>query len=415
MGFGRLSEPAIVIVGAGHAGTAAAIALRECGWQGSVVLIGNEPLQPYERPPLSKAILLEQADAEPKLLLPPQRLEELAIAYLQSRSVISIDRAAHTITLSGGARLTYERLLLATGARPRSLTVPTADGSRVATLRTYADALFVRRYIGQGSKLVVIGGGFIGLEVAATAVSRGASVTVIETGHRLLTRAVPAPMAELIKIKHQRSGVRIEIGAAVERVDAVEGQSKVILTDGRILLADLVVVGIGAVPNVELAQAAGLSLDNGIALDEMLATSDPDIFGAGDCCSFPHSLYGERIRLEAWRNAHRQGMVAAANMLGENRVYDDVPWFWSDQYDETLQITGRCREEDLAITRNLGAKGQIVFYLAPDGRLVGACGFGSLGAIAKEIRFAEMLIGRQVSPSPEALADQAVNTKSLLI
>lgn len=405
---------AIVIVGGGHAGTAAAITLRQGGWQGAIMLIGKESLLPYERPPLSKAMLLEQADPGPKLLLAPERLEELSIGYLQNRSVVSIDRATRTVTLSDGARLVYERLLLATGARPRNLSIPIAEGCRTSTLRTYADALAIRRFAAQGSEVVVIGGGFIGLEVAASAMTRGASVTVIEAGPRLLTRAVPAAMAELIKTKHERSGVRIETGAIVERIDALEGQSKVILSDGRTYLADLVVVGIGAVPNVELAQVAGLAVHNGIAVDEMLVTSDPYIFAAGDCCSFPHRIYGERIRLEAWRNAQRQGAAAAANILGANRPYDDVPWFWSDQYDETLQIAGHYREEYFPIARNLGAKGQLLFYMSADGRLVAACGFGSLGAIAKQIRFAEILIGRRVTPQAEALADPAVSIKSLL-
>ncbi|MCA6120008.1 FAD-dependent oxidoreductase [Bradyrhizobium sp. WSM 1738] len=405
----------MVIVGAGEAGTAAAVALRECGWRGPVILIGNEVMLPYERPPLSKAILVEEMNPGPKLLVTPERLAELAIDYLQGRNVEWIDRAAHTVTLSDGAQLAYERLLLTTGARPRKLSVPVAPESRIATLRTYADALAIRQIIRRGCEVVVIGGGFIGLEVAASAVSRGASVTVVEAGPRLLTRAVPAPVAELIRAKHERAGVRIESGAMVEGIDAHEGRSKVVLADGRTHLADLVLVGIGVVPNVELAQAAGLAVDNGIALDETLTTSDPHVFAAGDCCSFPHRLYGARMRLEAWRNAWQQGAAAAANMLGANRPYENVPWFWSDQYDETLQIAGLCREENVPVARNLGAKGHLFFYLAADGRLVAACAFGSLGAIAKEIRLAEIMIVRGLAPKAEALANPAVNIKSLLI
>lgn len=409
------NERAIVIVGAGEAGTAAAVALREeGGWRGQIVLIGNEPVLPYERPPLSKAILIESAHSGPKLLVTPERLAELRIDYLQGRSAESIDRAAQTVILSNGAQLPYERLLLTTGARPRELDVPISTGSRVAMLRTYADALAIRQMISPGREVVVIGGGFIGLEVAASAVSRGASVTVIEAGPRLLTRAVPAPMAELIKAKHKRSGVRIETDAMAARIDTKDGRSKIVLADGRTYLADLVLVGVGAVPNVELAQAAKLAVHNGIVVDETLVTSDPHIFAAGDCCSFPHHLYGASVRLEAWRNARRQGTVAAANMLGANRPYQDVPWFWSDQYDETLQIAGLCREGDVPVARDLGANGQLFFYLAANGRLAAACGFGRLGTIAKEIRFAEVMISRQLAPKAEALADPAVNLKSLL-
>lgn len=404
----------MVIVGAGQAGTAAAIALREGGWRGPVVLIGDENMLPYERPPLSKAILIEEMEPGPKLLVTPERLAELKIDYLAGRNVESIDRATHKVTFSDGARLAYERLLLTTGARPRKLSIPAATGSGVATLRTYADALAIRQIIGRGCEVAIIGGGFIGLEVAASAVSRGASVTVFEAAPRLLTRAVPAPMAELIKAKHERSGVRIETNAMVERIDAKQAGSKIMLADGRTQIADLVVVGVGAVPNVELAQAARLAVQNGIVVNDTLITSDPHIFAAGDCCSFPHHLYGERIRLEAWRNAQRQGAVAAANMLGANRPYEDVPWFWSDQYDETLQIAGLCSEEDVPVARKLSTNGQLFFYLAPSGRLVAACGFGSLGAIAKEIRFAEIMISRRLAPKAAALADPAVSMKSLL-
>jgi 3-phenylpropionate/trans-cinnamate dioxygenase ferredoxin reductase subunit len=404
----------IVIVGAGEAGTAAAIAVREGGWTGRVVLIGNETLLPYERPPLSKSTLVEETNTEPKLIVTAARLAESGIEFLNGREVVSIDRVENMVILSDDARIPYHRLLLATGARARKLSVPIAEGATVATLRTHEDAMGIRQIIGEGCQVVVIGGGFIGLEVAASAAVRGASVTVIEAGSRLLTRAVPVAVAELIRSKHERSGVRIEIGATVERIDFIEGRSNVVLASGQSHPADLVIVGIGAVPNVEMAQAAGLSIDNGVLADDTLATSDPNVFAAGDCCSFPHSLYGRRIRLEAWRNAQRQGAAAAASILGEARPYADVPWFWSDQYDETLQIVGLCDSGQVQIVRDLGTKGQLFYYLAGDGRLVSACGFGSLGAVAKEIRVAEMMISRRMSPDVHALADPTRNLKSLL-
>lgn len=315
----------IAIVGAGEAGTAAALALRERGWEESVVLIGNESSLPYERPPLSKAVLVDETRPGPKTIVTSERLSELKIDYRHGCEVVSIDRTASMVILSNGAKIGYHRLLLATGARPRDLNVPIAEGSRVATLRSYEDATRLRELIGQGCEMAVIGGGFIGLEVAASSILRGASVIVFEAGSRILSRAVPVGIAELIRAKHERSGVRIETTAVVERIELCEGRSCVVLAGGQRHLADLVIVGVGATPNVELAQAAGLAVDNGIALDEMLATSDPRVFAAGDCCSFPHRLYGKRIRLEAWRNAQRQGVIAAANMVGEDRPYDDLP------------------------------------------------------------------------------------------
>lgn len=415
-GLVRMSnEQAMIIVGAGAAGTAAAIALREGGWEGPVVLIGSEDQPPYERPPLSKATLVANTDPGPTVLVTPERLAELGITYLAGRTVMAIDRPAKALALTDGARIHYHRLLLATGARPRTLSIPVANGSRTATLRTYADAMNIRKAIGPKCEIVVVGGGFIGLEVAASAVSRGAAVTVIEAGPRLLARAVPEAAAEIIKLRHERSGVRFETGAIVQRIDAACGRSNVVLASGLIYPADLVIVGVGAVPNVELAHMSGLAIGNGIAVDETLATSDPDVFAAGDCCSFPHSLYGGRIRLEAWRNAQRQGAAAAGNMLGANRPYDEIPWFWSDQYDQTLQVVGLCRQGDIPVSRDLGDRGQLVFHLSADQRLVAACGFGSLSAIAKEIRFAEMMIRKGLSPKVEALADPGINLKSLLV
>lgn len=306
-----------------------------------MVLIGNEAMLPYERPPLSKANLIEETESGPKLIIARGLLKELGVEYVQGRKVIAIERAAHTVSLSDGTRFSYERLLLATGAHARNLSIPIDEGSRVATLRSYADALFLRRIIGRGRQVVVVGGGLIGLEVAASAVSRGASVTVIEAGPRLLARAAPEAMAALIKAKHEHCGVRVETDASLQRVETAEGRSRAVLADGRTFLADLVVVGIGAAPNVELAQAAGLVIDNGVSLDERLATSDPDIYGAGDCCSFPHPRYKKRLRVEAWRSAQQQGAAAAANMLGAGCPYEKIPWFWSDQYDQTLQVAGQ--------------------------------------------------------------------------
>ncbi|KUM24020.1 ferredoxin reductase [Mesorhizobium loti] len=409
------SDRAMVIVGAGEAGTAAAVALRENGWTGPVALIGNETSFPYERPPLSKSVLIEDEVPAPKFLIASERLVELAIDYHQGHFVDAIDRASRTVTLSGGKSLAYERMLMATGARPRALNVPIGKGCKLASLRTYTDALAIRTAIKPGSKVVIIGGGFIGLEVAASAVSKGANVAVLEAGPRLLMRAVPAGIAERIRAKHENAGVCVKVSSAVVGVEPAEGRSSVVLADGQRHLADLVLVGVGATPNTELAQAAGLAIDNGIATQETLATSDPDIFAAGDCCSFVHGLYGKRIRLEVWRNAWQQGAAAAANMLGANTPYQHVPWFWSEQYDETLQIAGICSDGNTPICRDLSEKGQIHFYVADDGHVVAACGFGSLSAIAKEIRVSEAMIAKRLAPSASALADAAIALKSLMV
>lgn len=388
---------AMLIAGAGEAGTAAALTLRQEGWAGPVLLVSDETLWPYQRPPLSKSTLIESDDLAPKPIVSKEQLADANITALSGRAVCSIDRKVHRVRLSSGETVAYDRLLLAAGARPRTLGWPAHP--RIKTLRTHADALGIRENIRRGAVVAVVGGGFIGLEVAASAASLGASAIVLEAGPQILMRAVPGNMATIIRREHEAAGVRIETGVRPAAVRTVGNDVHLVLSNKRTLAANLVVIGIGATPNSDLAAQAGLRIDNGIAVDETLATSDPDIFAAGDCCSFPHALYaGRRLRLEAWRNARRQGTHAAANMLGATEAYCDVPWFWSDQYDKTLQVAGICNPEDRIIQRCLGESAQASVHLDSEGRLVAACAFGRLDAVAKEIRFAEKAIAKRVKP-----------------
>jgi 3-phenylpropionate/trans-cinnamate dioxygenase ferredoxin reductase subunit len=343
-----------------------------------------------------------------------QRLQELRIAYEPGRKVASIDRRAKTISLSDGVTRLYVRLLLATGAVPRTLNVPIADTSRIATLRTHADATRIRTAITAGSTVAIVGGGFIGLEVAASAVRRGAAVAVIEAGPRILARAVPEAIARLIMAEHERHGVKFITGASIKGIENMDGKAAIRLSEETAIVVDIVVVGIGASPDVLLAQQAGLEVDNGVLVGPSIQTSDPDIYAAGDCCSFPHELYGKQIRLESWRNAERQGTLAGQNLAGTVRTYADVPWFWSDQYGLTLQVAGLVHDGDVAVMRDLEEKGKVLFHVSPGGKLVAACAFGSIGAIAKEIRFAEKLIAHGAILNVSDLSNPAVSLKSLV-
>jgi 3-phenylpropionate/trans-cinnamate dioxygenase ferredoxin reductase subunit len=291
------------------------------------------------------------------------------------------------------------------------LPLPWADGPTVATLRTLDDAARIRVALGPGRHLAVIGGGFIGLELAASARQLGAKVAVIEALPRLLTRGVPAEIAKVLHERHVAEGVSFHFGARITEIT----DPGVVLADGTVIRADLVVIGVGAIPNTELAVAAGLAIDNGIAVDATLATSDPDIFAAGDCCSFLQPLYdGRRVRLESWRSAQEQGALAARNMLGAAGPVSSVPWFWSDQYDLSLQIAGLAEGAVTHVRRELKDRTFVLFHLGPDGRLLAASGIGAGNAVAKDIRLAEMLIARRAHPDPAALADPVVNLKRLL-
>ena len=399
-----MAEP-MVIVGAGEAGARAALAFREEGYTGEVVLIGEEPHPAYERPPLSKAILTQEAEP---IVANGDRLEAVGVRCVAGVRADRIDRAGRRVALSDGTQVPYERLLIATGARARVLTIPGAE--QALSLRSFADALALRARLPTGAHLAVIGGGFIGLEVAASAVARGCRVTLVEAGPRLLGRGVPAEIAARVAARHRAAGVDIRTGVGIVRIDP---GPVVALADGTQIACDGVVAGIGATPEVALAQECGLAIENGVWVDATLRTDEAAIFAAGDCCSFPSALYnGRRLRLEAWRNAQEQGAVAAANMLGGGKAYDPVPWFWSDQYDEVLQVAGLPDEGVTAVRRE--ANGHLLFFhLDASGRLVAASGVGPM-AIAKDIKIAELLIAAQARPDPARLAQPDVRLRTLL-
>lgn len=405
----------MLIIGAGECGARAALALRDGGYDGPVALVGHEPHLPYERPPLSKDAMVCETEPSPKLVCERQFFVDRRIDCVTGTRAISIDRIARSITLADGRTLPYDKLLLTTGAMPRQLPLPGTDGSRCAYLRTHDDALRIRGALKPDSRIAILGGGFIGLEIAASARRRGARVTVIEALPRILTRGVPEEIACVIDARHRDEGVTLACGKGVSALRETASAIEIALSDGSSVAADLLIIGIGAVPVTDLAQKAGLAIENGIAVDDQLRTSDPDIYAAGDCCSFPLAIYGgRRVRLECWRNAQDQGALAARNMLGAGESASAVPWFWSDQYDLTLQIAGLPDEGKRAVRRDLSESAFILFHLASDGRLVAASGIARGNAVAKDIRLAEMLIAKGARPDPAALAQPQVKLKSLL-
>ena len=404
----------IVIVGAGECGARAASALRQKGFDGPIALIGAEHHLPYERPPLSKAVLIAD-DAPAKLVTDEKRLADEGISYHRGAQVASIDRDGKRALLGDGTSLAYDKLLLATGARPRKLE---RDGSEIAGivyLRTMDDCIALRHRLTPGSSLLVLGGGFLGLEIAATAAARGVRVTVIEAQPRIMMRGVPEAIAAVIAARHAAAGVEIVCGTAIAHIDAGASGAVVTLADGRSMSGDLLVASVGAIPNTELAAASGIVVSNGILVDPHLATSDPDIYAAGDCCAFPLASHDGRIvRLESWRSATDQAEIVAGNMMGERASYAAVPWFWSDQFELTLQVAGLADPTLVTVRRDLGDGAFILFHLDDAGRLLAASGIGPGGAVAREIRLAEMLIARRAQPDPLLLARPDAKLKAML-
>jgi 3-phenylpropionate/trans-cinnamate dioxygenase ferredoxin reductase subunit len=402
-----------VIIGAGECGARAAFALREKGFDGDVTLIGSESVPPYERPPLSKASA--DGSLDPKYIAALEKYGESRIHLVTGVTAHELNTSAKTLTLSNGQMISYDKLLLATGARARPLPGAPTDSEHIRSLRTHGDALALRRAMKPGMHIAIIGGGFIGLELAATARVLGADVTVAEGLERILKRGVPDDIAHVITERHRAEGVDVRCATTISSLTEEGGKGVVRLGNGKEIVADLVLVGIGAVPNTELASRAGIDIENGIAVDNHLRTSVPNVYAAGDCCSFPLEIYGgRRVRLESWRNAQEQGTLAAANMMGRDEPISAVPWFWSDQYDMTLQIAGLAEGAAKHLKRDLGQGAFILFHLDQEGRLLAASGIGRGNAVARDIRLAEMLIAARAHPDPEALVASNVKLKSLL-
>jgi 3-phenylpropionate/trans-cinnamate dioxygenase ferredoxin reductase component len=404
----------MVIIGAGHTGGRAAHMLRDAGWNGPITLVGTEAHPPYERPPLSKEILAGTKTAAECALFAPESYRERDIDLRLGTTAVEIRRDRREVLLSNGETVPYRRLLLATGAEPRRLKAPGGDMAGVHYLRDVVDSHALEARFQTGQRIVIVGGGFIGLEVAANAVTRGCAVTVIEAGPRLLMRAVPAPIEERMRARHREAGVDIRLG---RQVTAIEGDGHVAgvrLDDGEMVPCDTVLISIGVVPRTALAEAAGLAVDNGIVVDRTLRTEDRAIFAAGDACAFSHDLFGGHIRLESWKNAEEQGPLVARNMLGAAEECSAVPWMWSDQYEMTIQIAGLPDRATSSVERRLGPDAAVVFHLADDGRIVGTSGVGPNGVIGRAVRLGQMMIERSLYPDPIALADPSVNLKSLM-
>ena len=403
----------IVVIGGGECGTRAALALRVQGWDGPLSVVDSDPFAPYERPPLSKAALAEGAAMPPGTDAVIESLRSESVEFVYGH-VEAIDRRARRLLFEGRREVRYHRALLATGASASSLCIP--GGKHALHLRTWRDLLMLRDYLQPGAAVVIIGGGFLGLEIAASAALRGCFVTILERASRVLERLVPAPIASLVTARHRSEQVEIRCGAEIAALRRDGRRLAVEFRNADRSVADVVIAAVGARPNIELADAAALETAAGIIVDSHFATRDPSIFAAGDCCSFPLPFAGgERLRLESWRNAVDHGEAAAVALLGESRTYDAIPWFWSDQFDLTLQIAGIPSLGPLELVRVRDDGVEIRFGLTREGKLVSASAIGPTGSVAKDIRLAMHAIGGGSCPSQLDLTDAAIPLREVLL
>lgn len=405
-----------IIVGAGHAAGELATALREQGWQGRIVMIGEEPHLPYQRPPLSKAFLDGKVALDGLLLRSQAAYDKARVEIITNKRVNHIDRSTRTVMLSDGQVLPYAKLAIATGGRQRRL--PGADTQRAEAagnfhyLRTVDDALRIREQLRAGSRLVVVGGGYVGLEVAATAIKHGLHVTILEAAPRLLARVTSQEMSDFFASAHRKAGADVRLNAVVQGfIFAEDGKvSAVRCGDGTNIPADLVVAGVGLLPNTELAEAAGIAVDNGIIVDEYCRTNDSDVVALGDCANHPNAFLGRRLRLESVPNAVEQARTAAATLCGRSRPYQMVPWFWSDQYDLKLKSVGLCEGYDMVVLRGSMLTPSFALFYMNGKRIVAADTINR----PPDFLMAKRLVAEKLEVDLLKLADESVPLNSLL-
>ncbi len=400
-----------IIVGAGQAGCDLTSALRQMGYDGRIILIGDEQALPYRRPPLSKAYLSGDIGEEALYIKPQATYAKQNVEVRTGVRVTAIDRQAHTVTLDSGETLNYDKLVLATGGRARRLPLPGAEKPNVHYVRTIEDIKRMKEQFLPGRRLVIIGGGYIGLEAASVGIKKGLNVTLVEALPRLLARVTGPELSQYYDGVHRRHGVDIRLGAGVQ---ALEGDGElveaVVLQDGTRIPADLIIVGIGLIPNTELAEQAGLEVDNGVIVDLYTQTSDPDILAAGDCTNHDNGFLGRRLRLESVPNASEQARVAAANICGQKVPHAGVPWFWSDQYDLKLQMVGLNQGyEQVVIRGSMEADNFSAFYLK-DGVIIAVDTVNR----PQDFMVGKKLVAGRMKIDPAVLTDESVVLKTLV-
>jgi 3-phenylpropionate/trans-cinnamate dioxygenase ferredoxin reductase component len=396
-----LATPAFVIVGGGLAGATAAATLRSEGFEGKIVIIGDEPHIPYTRPPLSKAVLRGEMEEEKTWLRPPSWYEERDVDLRLGVAATSFDAATHTVELANGDEVPYDKLLLAMGGRPRTLDLPGADLPGVMTLRTLDDSWAIREHLSNGAPIVVVGAGFIGAEVAASARMMGCDVTMLEIAEIPMGRVLGPELGHQYAALHRERGVNLRTGVGIDAIEGDGRAQRVVASDGQVHDAAIVVIGVGLVPSVEMAEVAGLDTGNGVVVNECCETSAPDVYAVGDLANHPNPFLGRNIRVEHWQNAQHQAEAAAKNMLGKHHPFHEVPWVWSDQYEFNLQVVGLPDPGDDVVVRGEPETHEYSAFFLKDGKLRAALGVNR----PLDVRAARLMVQRSAEPDVEQLRD----------
>jgi 3-phenylpropionate/trans-cinnamate dioxygenase ferredoxin reductase subunit len=399
----------IVIAGAGHAAGQAVATLKQKKFGGRIVLIGEEDYLPYQRPPLSKKYLAGEMPAERLYFKPPAFYDDDSIDVRLGTRIDGLDRDSRRVRTADGETIAYDKLILTLGSRVRKVPVAGASLAGIHYLRNIADVDGIRADLAPGRSVVIVGAGYVGLEVAAVCRQRGLDVTVIELDERVLSRVVSPRVSAYFEDLHRRHGVNLRLGAGLASFVGDGHVSGVVTSAGETIDAGLVVVGVGILPNTEIAAAAGLAVDDGIVVDDRCRTEDPDVYAAGDCTSHPNGIYGRRLRLESVHNALEQAKTAASNICGEDLRYEQVPWFWSDQYDIKLQIVGLSEGYDEIVLRGDPADDAFACFYLRERRLIAVDAINS----PREFMQAKELIAAHAAPDPGKLADAEIQLRAL--
>lgn len=399
----------IVIAGAGHAAGQVVATLRQEKFGGDIFLIGDEPYLPYQRPPLSKKFLAGEMPAERLLLKPASFYDDAQIELRLETRITAIDRDSQTVSCEDGNEVAYDKLILALGSRARTLAMEGVQLKQVHYLRTISDVESIRAELDAGRRMVIVGGGYIGLEVAAVARSLGLEVTVVEMADRVMSRVVSPEISDFFQLEHTSKGVRFRLSTRVKAFAGNKRLKSVVLDDGEEIRADLVVIGAGILPNTELALQAGLEVADGIVVDDRCQTSDPHVYAVGDCTAHPNGIYGRQLRLESVHNALEQAKTAARNICGKKSHYCEVPWFWSDQFDLKLQIAGLSDGyDDIVIRGNPANRAFACLYLR-EGRLIAVDAVN----FPKDFMQSKALIAAGAIIAKERLSDADISLKEL--
>lgn len=401
----------IVIAGAGHAAGQVITTLRQLKFAGQIVLVGDEPWLPYQRPPLSKKFLAGDMAAERLFVKPPSFYDDPSIELRLNSTITAIDRKTRQLQLKDAEPVTFDKLVLALGSRAIKLPVVGADLKGVHYLRSIADVENIRADLETRRRLVVVGAGYIGLEVAAVARQRGLDVTVVEMAERVMSRVVSPEISDFYQIEHANQGVTLRLDTEVTEFQGKKRVKGVVTSSGETLATHFVVIGIGITPNTELATDAGLEVDDGIVVDDHGRTSDPDIFAIGDCTRHPNAIYGRSLRLESVHNALEQAKTVAHNLCGDAMTYSEVPWFWSDQYDLKLQIAGLSEGYDEVVIRGNPAEKSFACLYLKDRRLIAVDAVNA----PKEFVQSKPLIASHAIIDTEKLADSTAELKQLVM